>query len=59
MSLPFLSRRMRELTVLDWYTNKYITVHETPEEIFSQLKIGDKIIYAAPEMKSGTLKNTI
>ncbi|MBO4204190.1 hypothetical protein J5893_05250 [bacterium] len=50
---------MRELTVLDWYTNKYITVHETPEEIFSQLKIGDKIIYAAPEMKSGTLKNTI
>lgn len=43
---------MQEITVLDWYTNKYLTVNETPNEISSTLKGGDKIVYTAPDIKS-------
>ncbi len=59
MYLSFFPRFMVEITVLDWYTNKYITVANTPEDFFTWLKLGDKIVYAAPDMKSGALKNTI
>lgn len=50
---------MQEITVLDWYTNKYLTVNETPNEISSTLKGGDKIVYTAPDIKSWIPKNTI
>lgn len=35
--------------VLDWYTNKNILLKNVPDDIFSKLKVGDKIIYSSTD----------
>ncbi|MDR0607466.1 MAG: hypothetical protein LBG52_03785 [Candidatus Peribacteria bacterium] len=50
---------MYTVAVLDRYTNKYLMVKPLSEEDFSQIKIGDKLVYGLPDLKTGILKNSV
>ena len=50
---------MHSVSVLDRYTNKYLTVWEISPEDFANLKIWEKIVYGVPDPKTGSLKKSV
>lgn len=50
---------MHKTLVLDRYTNKYLTINQVPDEIYTKLSIWDKIVYEQPDSKTGNMKASI
>jgi hypothetical protein len=50
---------MHSVAALDRYTNKYLKIEKIPDEDFSHIKIGDKLVYGLVDTKTGVLKSSI
>ena len=50
---------MKNLLVLDRYTNKYLNIENVPDETYASIKLWDKIVYDQSDQKTWALKSSI